>query len=152
MDSACGPQDKTAYDYCPGDDDIYLGEAEAWSLYSTDGDAAPAVGLAHESGHSLQQQMGVPDPTTNAETLVHEEQADCVAGAWIQYAMAQGWFQQADIGTTDKLLETIAEAETPDRTHGDLQERTQSMNLGVTGGLAACNEFYPATPVYPVSN
>lgn len=147
--SACtgGAQDDTAYFYCPADQNVYLGQQMMWTLYSQDGDAAPAIGLAHEWGHNIQTQVGVPAPTTDAEEVNHEDQADCVAGAWIQYAIQQGWFEQEDVDTTGRLLVTISDAESPNRTHGDLQERSGSMAKGIQGGLQACNAFYPDTPI-----
>jgi predicted metalloprotease len=148
--SACAGDSPTAntYAYCPTDQNVYLGQAEMWKLYNEDGDAAPAVGLAHEWGHNIQNQVGVPAPTTDSESVNYENQADCVAGAWIQYAIQQGWFEQADVDTTDRLLATIADAENPNRTHGDLSERTSSLSMGIQGGLAACNSFFPDTPIY----
>jgi predicted metalloprotease len=145
--SCAGGQDATAYDYCPADENVYLGQAFTWQLYSQDGDAAPAIGLAHEWGHNIQRQVGIPEPDTDAETLNHENQADCIAGAWVQYAIQQGWFEQEDIDTTGRLLVTISSAETPNRTHGDLQERSASLEQGIEGGLSACNSFYPDNPI-----
>lgn len=146
--SECGAQDDTAYAYCPADGNIFLGQRQMWAFYTEDGDAAAVIGLAHEWGHHLQTVMGVPDPTGQADKINHEDQADCVAGAWIKYAIAQNWFERQDLASTDKLLNAIASAEDdPDRDHGVLAERAASMGLGITGGLPACNSFYPATPV-----
>jgi hypothetical protein len=64
------------------------------------------------------------------------------------YASNQGWLEYPDdIGDVDGLLQVIADAEGPTRTHGDLSERTQSLLAGFQGGLPACNAFYPDTPV-----
>lgn len=139
-------QDANAYDYCSADENIYVGQAAMWSFYHNDGDAAPAVGLAHEWGHNVQHQVGVPSPRSSAESVNHENQADCVAGAWISYAIQQGWFTQEDVGSTERLLVTIADAE--ETSHGNLQDRAASMDLGIRSGLAGCNSFYPATPIY----
>jgi predicted metalloprotease len=147
-DSGSHVQDANSYAYCPLDQRIYLGQATIWKLYNDDGDAAPAVGLAHEWGHNVQHQTGVPEPTNDAETVDHENQADCIAGAWIQYAIQQGWFEREDVGSTVNLLRDISSAEGSDPTHGDLRQRATSMAMGLQGGLPACNNFYPSAPVY----
>jgi predicted metalloprotease len=141
-------EDENSYAYCPVDGTVYLGQAEAWTLYSQDGDAAPAIGLAHEWGHNVQTQVGVPAPTTDPEHVVHEDQADCVAGAWTAYAGTRGWLQPEDSATVQNLLATIASSEDdPNRDHGDLEERTSSFYEGVSTGLTGCDGFYPATPI-----
>jgi predicted metalloprotease len=74
--------DDMSYAYCPADDNVSIGQQLAWELYSEAGDVAPAIGIAHEFGHNVQTHVGVPVPRSDAQTLVHENQADCVAGAW----------------------------------------------------------------------
>jgi len=121
-------------------------------MYNQDGDAAPAVGLAHEWGHNVQTQIGVPPPRTQDETIVHEDQADCIAGAWIQYADEQKWLEPEDVSSITRLVEDIASAEdNQNRTHGTLSERGAAMTMGLRGGLAACNHFYPETPIFTPS-
>lgn len=140
-------KDATIYAYCSADHSIYLGQASMWHLYNADGDAAPAVALAHEWGHNIQYRVGVPEPMNNIEMVNHENQADCVAGAWIQYAGQQKWLEQEDVGSIARLIADIAGSESPNRDHGDLTERSNSMSLGLESGLEACNSFYPATPI-----
>jgi Putative neutral zinc metallopeptidase len=155
VEEACGdPQtgghlaDETSYAYCPADDNVYIGQHMAYQLYSLAGDVAPAIGIAHEFGHDVQQQAGVPDPRTDAETLVHENQADCVSGAWLGYANSQHLLEQEDVPAIGRYLELIASSENdPNRTHGDFAERGQSLQLGGEKGIVACNAFYPAAPV-----
>lgn len=154
-DTACrdgsgghGPYNDRSYMYCPGDRTIYIGQDELWKYYSKIGDAAPVIGLAHEYGHFLQDVQGVPEPTSAAETIPLENQADCVAGAWFGYADATGIVEPDDLDDLAQILERIAENEDdPNRTHGTLEERTASMQLGIAGGIDACNPFYPATPL-----
>jgi predicted metalloprotease len=152
MQSACQDEngghlvDANAYEYCPVDYNIYLGQAYMWHLYDKDGDAAPAVGLVHEWGHNVQLRAGVPEPANNLESVNHENQADCIAGAWIQYAYQQNWIEPEDVGSIARLIVDIASSE-PNRDHGNLQERSNSMLLGLESGLQACNSFYPATPI-----
>ena len=155
MEEACGdPQtgshlaDETAYNFCPADDNVYIGQHMAYQLYSLAGDVAPAIGIAHEFGHDVQQKAGVPGPRTDAETLVHENQADCVSGAWLGYANNQHLLQQEDVPAIERYLELIASSENdPNRTHGDFAERGQSLQLGGQKDIFACNDFYPSTPI-----
>lgn len=140
--------DDMSYAYCPADDNVYIGQHIAYQLYSLAGDVAPAIGIAHEFGHNVQQHAGVPDPQTDAETLVHENQADCVSGAWLGYANNQRLLEQGDVPAIERYLELIASSESdPNRTHGDFSERGQSLQIGGEKGVSACNAFYPATPI-----
>ncbi|HEX5302477.1 MAG TPA: neutral zinc metallopeptidase, partial [Streptosporangiaceae bacterium] len=66
VEEACGdPQtgsdlaDETSYAFCPADGNVYIGQHMAYQLYSLAGDVAPAIGIAHEFGHDVQQQAGV---------------------------------------------------------------------------------------------
>jgi predicted metalloprotease len=140
--------DDTAYEYCPADDDVYIGQHLAWQVYSQAGDIAPAVGLAHEFGHDVQQETGVPDPQTNAQNIVHENQADCVSGAWLSYADDQNLVEPEDVPSIGKMLEMIASSEDdPNRDHGDFTERTSSLLRGFTTDVSGCNTYYPDTPI-----
>jgi len=70
-----------------------------------------------------------------------------VAGAFVRYADRQGWLESDDVQDIDALLEMIASSEGPTRDHGTLSERASAMRRGASGGLHACNAFYPATPL-----
>jgi predicted metalloprotease len=138
-----------AYQYCPADHNVYVGQQLAWALYSQAGDVAPAIGIAHEFGHNVQTLVGVPAPQDNAQTLVHENQADCVAGSWLGYANNHHLLMQSDVPVIEKLLELISSGENiPNRTHGDFAERGGALKLGGEQGISACNSFYPATPIH----
>jgi predicted metalloprotease len=146
--TACGGDyTDMIYAYCFVDESIYMGQGMLWSLYSDAGDAAPAVGLAHEWGHHVQNIAGVPRAETSVGQISRENQADCIAGSWIAYADEQGWLTYPDdLADTHALLEKIAETE-QGRTHGDLVERSDSLILGVEAGLPGCNDFFPDSPV-----
>jgi hypothetical protein len=138
----------TSYEFCPADNSVYIGEDIAWALYSDAGDVAPATGLAHEFGHHIQSLTGVQAPTTDAQTLVHENQADCVSGAFLGFAHDRKWLEQSDVPVLKKYLELIASSENdPNRTHGDFAERGSALELGGEQGIKACDSFYPATPI-----
>ena len=58
-----------SYSYCPLDRIVCVGERQMWRFYVDLGDAAPAVGIAHESGHHLQNMVDLrisnrPRPST----------------------------------------------------------------------------------------
>lgn len=145
-DSYFGDKD---YAYCPSDHNIYLGQVIMWQLYDEDGSIAPAVGLAHEWGHNIQSWKHVqePAPKDHSANVKHENQADCVAGAWIQYADQQKWLGPEDFRNIARFIKDIASAESADRDHGTLEQRSNAISQGMKGGLEACNDYYPETPI-----
>jgi hypothetical protein len=142
--------DSKIYAYCPADRSIYVGQDMLWELYSGLGDAAPAAGFAHEWGHHVQTLMGVPPARTPAETIPRENQADCIAGAWVYEAETNGFMEYPDdLADLEALVIAIAGAEgDPERAHGTVEERAASLEYGYNYGLIGCNEFFPDTPVY----
>lgn len=147
--SACGALDSMTYAYCPADDSVYIGQRQLWQFYSGIGDAAAVVGLAHEYGHHIQQVAGVPDDRSARNQVVHENQADCIAGAFIGWADEKGYLEDGDTRDIEGLVRAIASSEDdPGRDHGTLQERAASLSTGVRDGLPGCSTFYPDTPVH----
>lgn len=145
-----GTQHDRSFDYCPTDNTVYIGQNSLWDFYRQYGPAGPISGLAHEYGHFLQVLMHVPDPTSAMETIGRENQADCFSGAFINYLDGRGAVDHPrDLDNVGHFLTATASAEAPGRDHGTADERTQSFELGDTGGLPACNQFYPATPLTP---
>lgn len=142
--------DEFSYMYCSADNAIYIGQKVLWSFYSEIGDVAPIVGLAHEFGHFMQHVADVPVPTTSKESVHHENQADCFAGAWFDHADKAGLVERPDdLQDIDMILNRIASSEDEEgRTHGTVEERKQSFADGRAGGLAACDGYYPATPLH----
>jgi hypothetical protein len=155
LEQACGDPasgtslaDDTSYEFCPADNNVYIGERLAFALYQQAGDVAPATGLAHELGHHVQSLAGVPVPRTSAQTRVHENQADCVSGAFLGFANDHRWLEQSDVPVLQKYLELIASSENdPNRTHGDFAERGTALRQGGEQGIRSCDSFYPATPL-----
>jgi predicted metalloprotease len=155
LQEACGDPgtgsnlaDDASYEFCPADNNVYIGQRLAFALYSQAGDVAPATGLAHELGHHIQSLTGVPVPQSDAQTLVHENQADCVSGAFLGFANDHKWLEQSDVPVLEKYLGLIASSENdPNRTHGDFQERGAALELGGKQGIKACDSFYPSTPI-----
>lgn len=138
--------DGWSYMYCPPDVAVYVGQDQLWEFYSVHGDAAAAIGIAHEWGHYLQHYVGI-SPTTLTEVIAQENQADCVAGSFSKWAAEKGLFTEDDARDVGTLLPAIASAEGPDRDHGTTQERVDSFLIGFYQGMQGCNEFFPATPL-----
>jgi predicted metalloprotease len=145
---ACGLGDSDAYEYCDADQTIYIGQDLLWAFYKQAGDAAPAIGLAHEWGHHLQTELGVPFARTASQSVTYENQADCISGAWARYAGEQGWLEpNDDLQDVQTLLQNIGSREGPGRDHGTTAEREQAFNAAFDGGIAACDAYSPGTPV-----
>ena len=47
----------------------------------------------------------------------------------------------------DQMLQIIQDYEGPERNHGTLSERAEAITIGVQGGLVACNDWFPQTPL-----
>ena len=146
--TACGGSDGTAYEYCGGNQTIYVGQDLLWAFYRQAGDAAPALALAHEWGHHVQVMLGVPFASTAAQSVNFENQADCFAGAWARYADNQGWLEtEDDLQDVGKLMQLIGSGESSQRDHGTVAEREAAFEKSYDGGLKACNAYYPNDPV-----
>jgi uncharacterized protein len=146
----CAP-DETDLMFCPTDNVVYLGESAIWRQYSVYGDAAPAVVLAHELTHYFQHRVG-GDGTSKRDGIRYENQADCGAGAFMKLAQEQGWMNRDDdILDLSGSLSAASEAEGPDRTHGTLQERLESFDVGFLSVLDSplydCVRFVPEHPI-----
>jgi hypothetical protein len=82
-----------------------------------------------------------------ADGVRFENQADCLAGAFIQYADQRGWLEKDDLADIDGLLKAIGSRESGSRNHGTVAERRQAFETGFTSGAKGCNSFVPSTPV-----
>ncbi|WP_433783278.1 neutral zinc metallopeptidase [Actinomycetospora sp. CA-101289] len=148
--NACGSvSDENAYEYCSADNTVYIGQDRLWQFYTQQGDAGAAFGIAHEWGHHVQSAAGVTAVAdTRLEGIDAENQADCVAGAFVAHLERGGRLESDDAEDIDATLVAIASAEDdPERDHGTLDERTDAALLGYTGGLAACNGWFPGNPI-----
>jgi predicted metalloprotease len=145
--TVCGTSNSYSYEYCPANRSIYIGQDLLWQFYAGAGDAAPAIGLAHEWGHHLQTMLGV-QAVSRTQAIKFENQADCVSGAWAKYADEQGWLEaDDDLRDATKLLDAIGSAEGPGRDHGTSAERESAFNTAYSKGIAACNAFFPDSPI-----
>ncbi len=146
--SACGVSNSQAYEYCAGDQSIYVGQDTLWTFYRQAGDAAPALGLAHEWAHHLQFMLDLPAFGVASQSVKVENQADCIAGAWAKYADEQGWLEEEDdLKDATGLLQAIGSAEGPGRDHGTSAERLKAFQSAFKGGISACNAYFPGSPI-----
>ncbi|WP_276968404.1 neutral zinc metallopeptidase [Desertimonas flava] len=141
------PADEMSYFYCPLDMTVYIGGLGVWEEY-TDiyGDMSLPVSMAHEYAHhyqNLRNHVG----NTEAQILADELQADCIAGAWTDFALKQGMLEGDDYQEAEAVLLFISHPNIPDRTHGTAAERVASFTLGFDDGIAACNTLAPT--VFP---
>jgi predicted metalloprotease len=145
---SCGISDSDAYEYCSANQTIYVGQDLLWTFYQQAGDAAPAIALAHEWGHHIQNYRGVPFATTAAQSVEFENQADCLSGAWARYAGQQGWLEtEDDLQDVNTLMQFIGSSETSRRDHGTTAERSAAFQSAYTGGATVCNAYFPDEPV-----
>ena len=159
--SACGLMRRNNAGYCPGDNTISFDEifvaAQAKAAgreLGTDGDMAAVGIIAHEMGHAVSLQLGYRSRSTYAM----EATADCLAGAFTEYAEQDGSLEPGDI---DEAFFGMAAAGDPepeltgdsrlDRRilrvaslmgHGTREQRTANFRRGLEGGAGAClDEF-----------
>lgn len=137
-----------SYEYCPPDNTVYLGQDLLWEFYQL-GDAAPAMGIAHEFGHHVQEYLGVDPPYTAAQSVDYENQADCLAGSWAKWANEQdppiletaenSPNGQSDLDDIEEIFPLIASGEGDDeRDHGTQTEREDAFFAGYDTGATAC--------------
>ncbi len=135
--------------YCLDDHTIGWDRGEFLpALQQAHGDMGVAMVLAHEYGHAIQYQSGMADDDT--PTLVSEQQADCLAGAYMRWVAEDNsprfTLSTADglnnvlaavIGFRDPLL-NVDDPEVGVDEHGSAFERVSAFQFGFTDGVAAC--------------
>ncbi len=155
--SACGIMRPNNAGYCPADNTIYFDEifvaaqAKRAALeLGTDGDMAAIGIIAHEVGHAVAIQLGY----ASRFTYQNESVADCLAGAFAEYADRSGSLEDGDV---DEAFFAMASAADPsprltgnerrDRRilrvaavmgHGTRAQRTENFRRGLEGGAGAC--------------
>lgn len=141
-------QDDRSFNYCVTDNTVYVGRQTLWDFSQRYGPWAPISGIAHEYGHFLQAVRDVPGPGNARETIRNENQADCISGTFASFWAARGSIEDpAEVDRIERYLTATASVEAPGRSHGTAQERVDSFELGFRDGLAACSQFFPATPL-----
>ncbi|TNY35793.1 neutral zinc metallopeptidase [Thermomonospora catenispora] len=102
-----------------------------------EGDAWVYLIIAHEWGHAIQNRLKV-----NLVALQKELQADCLAGAALYGAKADGIliFEEGDVKELSNGLVAVGDETewTNPRDHGDPIERITAFGRGRDGGVRAC--------------
>jgi hypothetical protein len=155
--SACGVMRPNNAGYCPADNSIYFDEIfvaaqakHAAREIGTDGDMAAIGIVAHEMGHAVAIQLGY----MSRYTYQNESVADCLAGAFTNFAERDGSLENGDV---EEAFFGMAAAADPtprltgnDRTdrrirraaalmgHGTREQRTSNFRRGLEGGAGAC--------------
>jgi predicted metalloprotease len=118
------------------------------TLHQAHGDMGVTMVLAHEYGHAVQFQSGLA--TEETSTLVAEQQADCLAGAYMRW-VAEGDSPRFTLSTADGLNNVLAaviafrdpvlnedDPEVGVDEHGSAFERLSAFQFGFTEGMTAC--------------
>jgi uncharacterized protein len=133
----------------PPDNAVYCppGDFVAWDVNLLArgleiGDAWVYLIIAHEWGHAVQARI---DASLNS--TASELQADCLAGAALYGAVADGLLvlEEGDVREITNSLTAVAD-ETPftnSEDHGDPFERIGAFDLGRTGGVRGCLPMNP---------
>lgn len=134
--------------YCELDDTIGWDRTILMpSLRDAYGDMAITMVLAHEYGHTIQEQ--VPLNPRGIPTLVAEQQADCLSGVYLRW-VAEGKSPRFTLNTGEglnNLLAAMISFRDPlmggdyydmGDEHGSAFERISAFQFGFTEGAAAC--------------
>ena len=118
------------------------------ALQEAHGDMGVTMVLAHEYGHAVQYQAGMVAEDT--PTLVSEQQADCLAGAYMRW-VAEDNSPRFALSTGDGLNNVLAaviafrdpvlnedDPEVGVDEHGSAFERLSAFQFGFTDGVQAC--------------
>jgi predicted metalloprotease len=134
--------------YCPADQRVYLDLSfyrdMTGRLGAKGGDFAWAYVIAHEMGHHVQHELGLPRPRSNADSVRVELQADCYAGVWAHHVGSAGDLEQGDVAEAldaatsvgdDRLQKRATGTIDPDSfTHGSSAQRVAAFRRGQAGG------------------
>lgn len=154
----CGTGQPTTYEeirqysafYCQQGDFMVYDDGEGGVLYGLAEEFGPSilgVVLAHEFGHAIQARVG--DLDRGLPTITTEQQADCMAGAWVARAAngeAEGLtFSDADIRTGLIAMITVRDPVGIDQFspggHGSAFDRVGAFQVGFASGPERCAEL-----------
>jgi predicted metalloprotease len=131
--------------YCPSDNTVIASLDLLLDEQKSIGDSFTFVVFAHEYGHSAQAAVGF-EPSTDYDTT--ELQADCYAGAFIQYEADSGQLviEDGDEAELNQSIAAVADdygsSEGGAGEHGTLAQRATAFEHGRAEGAAACQADY----------
>jgi predicted metalloprotease len=131
-------------------DEVFLGQLMRWASVKVggDGDYAPIVVLAHETGHAVADKMGV----TRQISLYEETSADCMAGVVTYLAQRDGHLDKDDIHEANYALSlapdsgdlTYAQELATPGAHGSAGQRQLAFEVGLySGNVKLCMKDWP---------
>ncbi len=138
--------------YCLDDRTIGWDRGELLpALQQAHGDMGVTMVLAHEYGHAIQYQSGMADD--DVPTLVSEQQADCLAGAYMRW-VAEDNSPRFTLSTGEGLNSVLAavigfrdpllnedDPEVGVDEHGSAFERVSAFQIGFTDGVQGCKSI-----------
>ena len=148
----CGTRGNTPYSevagnafYCDTGDFIAWDTEELFPKLTTQfGAFAPALVLAHESGHAIQARVGFQ----TYQSIYLEQQADCFAGAWAGHVASGDSSLSASPDDLDRALAGMLQLSDPigidgsqDGAHGNGFDRVSAFQEGAESGAAACAQY-----------
>jgi hypothetical protein len=121
------------------------------------GEAGPAVVFAHEFGHIIQYQSGIIDPSGQGlgdpPSVIIENQADCLAGAWVAQQVEDEFGPFQDEATLDGSLGALIEVRDPAGSdpndplaHGNGFDRVRAFQDGINQGIEFCYGYTGDNP------
>ncbi len=154
----CGTSQETTYEeirqysafYCQQGDFMVYDDGEEGVLYGLAGEFGASilgVVLAHEYDHAIQARVG--DLDRGLPTITTEQQADCMAGAWVARAAngeAEGvTFTDAEVRTGLIAMITVRDPIGTDQFspggHGSAFDRVGAFQVGFTSGPERCAQL-----------
>ena len=122
--------DENVMQYCNLDGIVYIGQERAWWYY-TKGDAALLEVFGHETGHRFQHLAEIPAAENDNAQVYRENQADCVAGVWMDYLSEhQSLYQDDVLDFATGIIAIGSPIEGEQRTHGTADQRMRAFYLG----------------------
>lgn len=120
------------------DDDLFV------ELFEQYGATGPAIVIAHEFGHAIEFQAGV----LNRPTVVIEQQADCLAGAFARWMSDRDLAPfdtpsslDAAVGATVSFRDQPGSSAASDNAHGSGFDRVRAFQDGFESGVELCAQY-----------
>ena len=149
ISTACGPSVPDNAFYCRTDHGIYY-HVSFLNGFLEVGAYAPHFIIAHEFGHSVQNQLGFTRDLYS--TVLRELQADCFGGAYTRDAQARGILEE---GAIEAAVLSLFRVGDPLGTwfdpagHGSAGQRIDAFTVGVERGPLACVSLLSPPPPPP---
>lgn len=128
--------------YCYRDQTIYLPVGFFDAETDKFGDAGPAIIVAHEIGHRVQDLLGIAGPGSRPLMSIQIElEADCFAGVWAHSVFSRGYLEDGDVaemlGETDSAADPAGTPINAPDAHGTAQMRVAEFKRGLIKGQPA---------------